>query len=75
MNIETVFNDCLKRIGHNIQRIKREKDITSEELATHLPFSAAKDIKDYEDGIREMGVFTLIRIADALCVKPEALLE
>ena len=75
MNTETRFQECLNRIGENIKRIREEQHITREDLASKLPFSAANDLKDYEEGTREMGVFTLIRIAEILGVEPERLLE
>ena len=74
MNTETRFQECLNRIGSNIQRLRHEKQITRDALASQLPFSAANDLKEYEEGTREMGVFTLFRIAEILGVEPERLL-
>lgn len=75
MRREEELRNLLKRIGNNIQRLRSEKKVTREELASHLSYFAALELKEYEEGSREMGVFSLVNIAEALAVKPEMLLE
>ena len=73
MKVEYEFKNCLKRIGENIRRLRKEKHMSVEDLA-NLSYSNVHDFEQFEDGTREMGVFALIKIADGLNVKVEELL-
>ena len=66
--------DIRKRVGKNVQRIRREKNLTQEELAFQCELHRTY-ISGVERGIRNPTVLVLGRIAKSLGVLPKELLE
>ena len=63
------------RVGNNIKKYRKEKDITLKELADKIGLTEAT-VQKYEAGnIKKIDVEMLKKIADALGVLPESLTE
>jgi len=59
--------DVHKRIGWNLRRLRKEREITQEDFATDGDFDRGY-ISGVERGVRNPSVKVLVRIADALKV-------
>lgn len=59
--------DVHKRIGWNLRRLRKEREITQEDFATDSGFDRGY-ISGVERGVRNPSVKVLVRIADALKV-------
>lgn len=64
----------LERFGHNVRKARHERDFTQEDLAFESGLSVVQ-ISRIERGRREIRLSTLLRLVDALKVKPNDLLE
>jgi transcriptional regulator with XRE-family HTH domain len=63
-----------ERIGRNIRRIRRAKDLSQEAVAERSGLHRTL-MTGYEWGVRDPKVGTLLRLAAALNVEPAALLD
>ena len=59
--------DVHKRIGWNLRRLRKEREITQEDFATDSGFDRGY-ISGVERGVRNPSVKVLVRIADSLKV-------
>ena len=59
--------DIRKRIGWNLRRLRKERDISQEDFATDSGFDRGY-ISGVERGVRNISVLVLARIAEALGV-------
>ena len=66
--------DLRQQVGRNVRRIRRELDISQEELAFRAELHRTY-ISGVERGIRNPTIIVLGRIADALGVAPSDLLS
>lgn len=66
--------DIRRQLGFNVQRIRRERDWSQEELAFESGLHRTY-ISGIERGARNPTVLVLERLANALCVAPARLLE
>jgi transcriptional regulator with XRE-family HTH domain len=66
--------DIRKQVGNNVQRKRREKNLTQEELAFQCDLHRTY-ISGVERGVRNPTVLVLGRIAGALKIPPKELLE
>lgn len=57
--------DVYARIGWNLKRLRKERDITQEDFATDSGFDRGY-ISGVERGVRNPSVKALVKIADAL---------
>lgn len=64
----------LKNIGQKIAGLRRAKDITQEDLAGLAEMDRSY-LSEIENGHKNLSVMSLIKIADALKVRPSKLLE
>lgn len=63
------------RVGNNIKKYRKEKDLTLKELADRVSLTEAT-VQKYEAGnIKKIGVEMLKKLSDALGVLPENLTE
>ena len=67
-------NPDLVALGENLRRLRREADLTQEELASRAGLSA-NYVGEIERGERNPGALALFAIARALNVDPASLLE
>lgn len=66
--------DIRKRIGWNVRRLRREREITQEDFATDSGFDRGY-ISGVERGVRNPSVTVLERIANALGVDVAELVD
>ena len=66
--------DICEQVGRNVRRYRLKKDWSQEELA-HQAGLQQSYLSNIENGIRNPTVKVLQKLADALGVKPAALLE
>ena len=76
MKIAAVDNiaNPLKLLGRQVRRLRRERDLSQEDLAGAADISRS-NVSDLERGIKEPRFMTLFRIAEALGVPPSRLFE
>ncbi len=66
--------DIRKRIGWNVRRLRKEREITQEDFATDSGFDRGY-ISGVERGVRNPSILVLERIANALGVDVVELLD
>ena len=64
--------DALKLLGERVAKLRRERDLTQEELAEKMGVSR-NHIADIELGTRNTGVWSFLLMARALDVPPSEL--
>ena len=72
MQLVTRKTDVLKVLGERVATLRRERDLTQEQLAERAGVSR-NHIADIELGARNTGVWSLILVAGALDVPPSDL--
>ncbi len=72
MQVVTRKTDVLKTLGERVAMLRREGDLTQEQLAERAGVSR-NHIADIELGARNTGVWSLILVARALDVAPSEL--
>lgn len=60
--------------GRNLYRVRRERKMTSQQLAEQIGISPAY-LRQIESGVRAPSITVLIDICNALCVSPDFLLS
>ena len=66
--------DICEQVGHNVRRYRLKKNWSQEELA-HQAGLQQSYVSNIENGTRNPTVKVIKKLADALGVKPAALLE
>lgn len=61
-------------IGSRIRRLRRERDLTADQLAAATGINSS-NIRSYEAGRALTSLGSLVRIAEALHVPPETIVE